>query len=76
MMLFFLRENTGLPAEDETSGTTVCFLTFMIPCNCKIVPFFAISFSNPTKNIFKAEEFILPLVSNFKSYRSSIQPHP
>ena len=52
---------------------TVCFLIYMIPCNCKLVSFFAKSLNKPLKD----RRLNLTLGSLcFKSSRTSLQSHP
>ena len=46
-------------AETTARGIyTVCFLTFMIPCNCKLVSFFFKSLNKPFKDHSKQTTII------------------
>ena len=75
---------TGLPIKDETSETTLrnifslCFLIFMILCNCKLVCFCTKSFNKPLDNyIYKGRILIINLrILTFQSFLSSLQSHP
>ena len=56
---------------------TVCFLIFMIPCNCKLVFFFAKSSFKSLDYYIQGRILNLSLEStNIKSVCSSLQSHP
>ena len=51
---------TGLSTKDKTTVQELnCLIPkIYIPCNCKLVSFFAKSLNKPLKGYFKAEYFI------------------
>ena len=51
---------------------------FMIPCNLKVLSFFAKSSNNPKKTKFKAQDLIYGILMSkgFLPLISSLQPHP
>jgi len=53
---------------------TVCFLLFMISCNCKLVSFFAKSLL--TKRLYCRRLNLTSKSSNVNTFRSSLQSHP
>ena len=53
---------------------TVCFLLFMISCNCKLVSFFAKSLL--TKRLYWRRLNLTSKSSNVNTFRSSLQSHP